>query len=66
MRHKENLLEFDRTSTSRTQILDDQEDYFVAATSMWNNEQEQGEYHAMEEERRKKVHDMQRNVVSFK
>ena len=42
MRHKENLLEFDRTAASRTQILDDQEDYFVAATSMWNNEQEQG------------------------
>lgn len=65
-RHKEKLLEFDRTSASRTQILDDQEDYFVAATSVWNTDQEQGEYHAMEEERRKKVHDRQRNVISFK
>lgn len=66
MRHKERLLEFDRTSASRTQILDDQEDYFVAATSVWSTEQERGEYHAREEERQKKVHERQRNVISFK
>jgi len=66
MRHKERLLEFDRTSASRTHILDDQEDYFVAATSVWSTEQERGEYHAREEERQKKVHERQRNVISFK
>lgn len=65
MEHKERLLQFDRTSASRTQIFDDQEDYFVAATSMWSTKQEQGEYHVKEEERRKKVHDRQRNVISF-
>jgi hypothetical protein len=54
--HKERLLEYDRTSVSRTHVHDDQEDYFVTQSSMWSSAQEQEEASALEEERRKKVH----------
>jgi len=53
--HKERLLEFDRTSAARTQIHDDQEDYFVASTSMWSDEQEQEAARVLEEKRQEKL-----------
>ncbi|KAL7526502.1 hypothetical protein ACHAXR_001518 [Thalassiosira sp. AJA248-18] len=54
LKHKERLLEFDRTSAQRTHIHDDQEDYFVASTSMWATQQEQEGAREMEESRRQK------------
>lgn len=54
--HKERLLEYDRTSASRTHVHDDQEDYFVTQSSMWSSAQEQEEAGALEEERKKKLH----------
>ena len=60
LKHKERLLEFDRTSAARTHIHDDQEDYFVASTSMWASEQEQEDARALEEERQKKLHERQK------
>mmetsp|Transcript_16466 Transcript_16466/g.28224 ORF Transcript_16466/g.28224 Transcript_16466/m.28224 type:complete len:351 (-) Transcript_16466:273-1325(-) len=64
-KHKERLLEFDRTSAARTQIHDDQEDYFVASTSMWATQEEQREAGQLEEERRKKLHERQKQVLNI-
>ncbi|KAL3800051.1 hypothetical protein ACHAW5_003699 [Stephanodiscus triporus] len=66
MRHKERLLEFDRTSATRTRIHDDQEDYFSAATSMWSTEQEREHYRAMEETRQRNVHERKKHVLQIK
>jgi len=66
MRHKERLLEFDRTSAARTRIHDDQEDYFSAATSMWSTEQEREENLAMEDGRQRKVHERKKHVLQIK
>ena len=65
LRHKERLLEFDRTYAQRTAIHDDQEDYFVAASSMWSSEQEQEDARIMEEERRKKLHERQKQTLNI-
>lgn len=65
MKHKERLLEFDRTSTARTQIHDDQEDYFVASTNMWATDQEQEDAREMEESRRKKLHARQKQLLDI-
>lgn len=65
LQHKERLLEFDRTSAARTHIHDDQEDYFVASSSMWASEQEQGDARAMEENRQKKLHERQRKKLNI-
>ena len=65
LRHKERLLEFDRTAAQRTAIHDDQEDYFVAASSMWSSEQEQEDARIMEEERRKKLHERQKQTLNI-
>lgn len=61
--HKERLLEYDRTSASRTHVHDDQEDYFVTQTSMWSSASEQEEASALEEERRRKLHQRQKQVL---
>jgi hypothetical protein len=66
MRHKERLLEFDRTSAARTRIHDDQEDYFSAATSMWSTEREREDNLAMEDSRQRKVHERKKNVLRIK
>jgi hypothetical protein len=66
MRHKERLLEFDRTSAARTRIHDDQEDYFSAATSMWSTEKEREHNRAMEESRQRNVHERKTNVLQLK
>mmetsp|Transcript_34669 Transcript_34669/g.73861 ORF Transcript_34669/g.73861 Transcript_34669/m.73861 type:complete len:355 (-) Transcript_34669:10-1074(-) len=55
VRHKERLLEFDRTSASRTHVHDDQEDYFAASTNMWATQQEQEDAERLEEERQQKL-----------
>lgn len=66
MAHKERLLEYDRTSASRTHVHDDQEDYFVTQSSMWSSEQEQNEAGVLEEERRKKLHQRGNQVLDIK
>jgi hypothetical protein len=63
--HKERLLEYDRTSASRTHVHDDQEDYFVTQSSMWSSAQEQEEASALEEERRKKLHHRGNQVLDI-
>lgn len=61
--HKERLLEYDRTSASRTHVHDDQEDYFVTQTSMWSSASEQEQASALEKERRRKLHERQKQVL---
>ena len=63
--HKERLLEFDRTSASRTHVHDDQEDYFVTSTNMFATESEQADARAMEEERRRKLHERQKQKLQI-
>ena len=65
MAHKERLLEYDRTSASRTHVHDDQEDYFVTQSSMWSSTQEQNEASILEEERRKKLHQRGNQVLDL-
>mmetsp|Transcript_9831 Transcript_9831/g.15763 ORF Transcript_9831/g.15763 Transcript_9831/m.15763 type:complete len:355 (+) Transcript_9831:75-1139(+) len=55
LKHKERLLEFDKTSAARTHIHDDQEDYFVTSTNMWATKEEQEDARELEEVRRKKL-----------
>ncbi|NXW55965.1 TRIP4 protein, partial [Eurystomus gularis] len=40
VRHKDKLLEFDRTSVRRTQVIDDEADYFAADSNQWLSKQE--------------------------
>ena len=61
--HKERLLEFDRTAAARTHILDDQEDYFVSQSSMWSTEREKIMAREKEEERRKMLHERQKQTL---
>ena len=64
-KHKERLLEFDKTSAARTHVHDDQEDYFVASTSMWATQEEQEDAEQLEENRRKKLHDRKQQVLNI-
>lgn len=66
IRHKERLLEYDRTSASRTLIHDDQEDYYSAANSMWSTEQEREENRFKEESRQQKLHEKTKEFLNLK
>lgn len=63
--HKERLLEFDRTAAARTHILDDQEDYFVSSNSMWSTQEEQNNARDKEDERRKLLHERQKQTLAI-
>lgn len=66
IRHKERLLEFDRTSASRTHVHDDQEDYFVTSNNMWATSKEQDDAREQEENRRQKLHTRQKQTLDIK
>ncbi|XP_069723301.1 activating signal cointegrator 1 isoform X3 [Phaenicophaeus curvirostris] len=40
VKHKDKLLEFDRTSVRRTQVIDDESDYFATDSNQWLSKQE--------------------------
>ena len=65
IKHKERLLEFDRTSSSRTHVHDDQEDYFVTSNNMWATSEEQDDARDMEEKRRQKLHTRQKQTLDL-
>ena len=65
IKHKERLLEFDRTSASRTHVHDDQEDYFVTSNNMWATSEEQDDARDMEENRRQKLHTRQKQTLDL-
>jgi len=65
MLHKERLLKFDRESTKRTVVFDDQADYFQNSTSTWLTENEQHEARSKEEQRRKDLHTIKKHVLQI-
>ncbi|XP_052528385.1 activating signal cointegrator 1 isoform X1 [Tympanuchus pallidicinctus] len=50
VRHKDKLLEFDRTSVRRTQVIDDESDYFATDSNQWLSKQEREALQKREQE----------------
>lgn len=56
VQHKDKLLEFDRNSVKRTQVLDDESDYFAADSNQWLSPGEREKLRRKEEELREIRH----------
>ncbi|XP_075753593.1 activating signal cointegrator 1 [Pelodiscus sinensis] len=56
VKHKDKLLEFDRTSIRRTQVIDDESDYFATDSNQWLSKQERAVLQKREEELRELRH----------
>ncbi|KFP92097.1 Activating signal cointegrator 1, partial [Apaloderma vittatum] len=56
MKHKDKLLEFDRTSVRRTQVIDDESDYFATDSNQWLSKQEREALQKREQELRELRH----------
>ncbi|XP_052568652.1 activating signal cointegrator 1 isoform X2 [Peromyscus californicus insignis] len=56
IKHKEKLLEFDRTSIRRTQVIDDESDYFASDSNQWLSKVERETLQKREEELRELRH----------
>uniref|UniRef100_A0AAV2LV19 Activating signal cointegrator 1 n=1 Tax=Knipowitschia caucasica TaxID=637954 RepID=A0AAV2LV19_KNICA len=56
LQHKDKLLEYDRNSVRRTQVLDDESDYFAADSNQWLSPGEREKLRAREEELRQIRH----------
>ncbi|NXW41958.1 TRIP4 protein, partial [Nyctiprogne leucopyga] len=56
VKHKDKLLEFDRTSVRRTQVIDDESDYFATDTNQWLSKQERETLQKREQELRELRH----------
>ncbi|KAK1345475.1 hypothetical protein QTO34_007932 [Cnephaeus nilssonii] len=56
IKHKDKLLEFDRTSIQRTQVIDDESDYFASDSNQWLSKIEQETLQKQEEELREFRH----------
>ncbi|XP_040925957.1 activating signal cointegrator 1 isoform X2 [Betta splendens] len=56
IQHKEKLLEYDRNSVSRTQVLDDESDYFATESNQWLSPSERDKLRKKEEELRELRH----------
>ncbi|XP_043999281.1 activating signal cointegrator 1 isoform X2 [Gambusia affinis] len=56
VQHKDKLLEFDRNSVRRTQVLDDESDYFAAESNPWLSPDEREKMRKMEEDLRELRH----------
>ena len=63
--HKERLLKFDRESTKRTQIYDDQADYFQNSSSTWLTADEQQDAQLKEESRRIDLHTIKKHTLNI-
>ncbi|XP_055573413.1 activating signal cointegrator 1 isoform X1 [Falco cherrug] len=50
VKHKDKLLEFDRTSVRRTQVIDDESDYFAMDSNQWLSKQEREALQKREQE----------------
>ncbi|NXJ08851.1 TRIP4 protein, partial [Odontophorus gujanensis] len=50
VKHKDKLLEFDRTSVRRTQVIDDESDYFATDSDQWLSKQEREALRKREQE----------------
>uniref|UniRef100_A0A2K6EU96 Thyroid hormone receptor interactor 4 n=1 Tax=Propithecus coquereli TaxID=379532 RepID=A0A2K6EU96_PROCO len=56
IKHKDKLLEFDRTSIRRTQVIDDESDYFASDSNQWLSRLERETLQKREEELRELRH----------
>ncbi|XP_039324566.1 activating signal cointegrator 1 isoform X2 [Saimiri boliviensis] len=56
IKHKDKLLEFDRTSIRRTQVIDDESDYFASDSNQWLSKLERETLQKREEELRELRH----------
>ncbi|KAJ8790393.1 hypothetical protein J1605_021470 [Eschrichtius robustus] len=56
IKHKDKLLEFDRTSIRRTQVIDDESDYFASDSNQWLSRIEREALQKREEELREFRH----------
>ncbi|XP_007549045.1 activating signal cointegrator 1 [Poecilia formosa] len=56
VQHKDKLLEFDRNSVRRTQVLDDESDYFATESNQWLSPNEREKMRKMEEDLRELRH----------
>ncbi|XP_017203450.2 activating signal cointegrator 1 isoform X3 [Oryctolagus cuniculus] len=56
IKHKDKLLEFDRTSIRRTQVIDDESDYFASDSNQWLSKVEREALQKREEELRELRH----------
>nr|XP_057945728.1 activating signal cointegrator 1 isoform X2 [Doryrhamphus excisus]XP_057945729.1 activating signal cointegrator 1 isoform X2 [Doryrhamphus excisus]XP_057945730.1 activating signal cointegrator 1 isoform X2 [Doryrhamphus excisus]XP_057945731.1 activating signal cointegrator 1 isoform X2 [Doryrhamphus excisus] len=56
IQHKEKLLEYDRNSVKRTQVLDDESDYFATESNQWLSATERDKLRKKEEELRELRH----------
>nr|XP_056721884.1 activating signal cointegrator 1 [Euleptes europaea] len=56
VKHKDKLLEFDKTSVRRTQVIDDESDYFAADSNQWLSKQEREALEKREKELRELRH----------
>lgn len=56
IQHKDKLLEYDRNSVRRTQVLDDESDYFAAESNQWLSPGEREKLRKKEEELRELRH----------
>ncbi|KAF2982508.1 hypothetical protein EK904_006049 [Melospiza melodia maxima] len=56
VKHKDKLLEFDRTSVRRTQVIDDESDYFATDSNQWLSKQEREALQKREQELRELRH----------
>uniref|UniRef100_A0A8B9Z6H4 Activating signal cointegrator 1 n=1 Tax=Buteo japonicus TaxID=224669 RepID=A0A8B9Z6H4_9AVES len=56
VKHKDKLLEFDRTSVRRTQVIDDESDYFATDSNQWLSKQEREALQKKEQELRELRH----------
>lgn len=56
VQHKEKLLEYDRNSVRRTQVLDDESDYFATESNQWLSPNEREKMRKMEEDLRELRH----------
>ncbi|XP_068429740.1 activating signal cointegrator 1 [Clinocottus analis] len=56
LQHKEKLLEYDKNSVRRTQVLDDESDYFATESNQWLSPNEREKLRKQEEELRELRH----------
>jgi hypothetical protein len=63
--HKERLLRYDRESAERTQVFDDQADYYSNQTSTWLTEEEKTEAEQKDEDQRTDLHTRKKQVLNI-
>ncbi|GFS03243.1 thyroid hormone receptor interactor 4 [Elysia marginata] len=61
LRHRDKLLEFDRNSVRRTQVIDDECDYYATDANRWLSQEDREKLRQREDDLRKARHGSRRN-----